>query len=163
MRGIIKIVVDMKNKLILPLLATTLLSGCLFGCNQNTASGNTLPDAIVLPDAFKNTNFANAAVEYYSGGLTLIFDNDLNPEIQNISFEMEIYDIEFERLPMDRKGDMYFLPFRVTDQIIDDGYLKNGEEYKFWLSYKNSEYYCGISKNLPTLEEPDALLMEGTL
>ena len=118
---------------------------------------------MVLPDEFRNTNFCNGAVEYYSGGLALIFDEKNNPDIQNISFELEFYSIQFDRLPMKKDGSMYFLPFKVTDQIIDDGYLKNGQEYKFWLSYTNSSFFCGISLNDDTLTQPTATLVEGLM
>ena len=152
----------MKTKVIIPLLATALLSGCLFSCNKNPTN-NGEPQAIVLPDAFKGRNFANAAVTYFGGGVALIFDNNLTPEIQNISYHVEMYDVTFEARPITKKNNMYFLPFKVTDQVIDDGYLKNNTEYKFWLSYENSTYYCGVSLNDETLTEPEATLMEGTL
>ena len=147
----------MKTNRIIPMLLSLLLVGC--GNNSNPPKG----EAVTLPEAFKNRNFANAAITYYSGGVALIFDNDLKPDIQNISFHVEIYSIQFEAKEIKRKNDMYFLPFKVTDQIIDDGYLKNGVEYKFWLSYANSTYFCGISLNDDTLTEPTATLMEGTL
>ena len=157
----------MKNYLLIPLLSIALLAGCSSNKSSteksSTSSNMHDEEKIVLPDVFKNTNFCNAAVTYYSGGVALVFDNNNNPDIQNISFELDFLSIEFEQFPLKKKDSMYFLPFKVTNQVIDDGYLKNDVEYKFWLSYEDSTYYCGISLNDDTLTEPDAILMEGLM
>ena len=149
----------MKLKLIVPLLSACLLTGCLFGCSQDNKNA---VEPVVLPDIFKGRNFA------YGGddpGVALIFDDNKNPEIQNLSRHLEPVDVEFELLPLSKKetdkGMMYFLPFKVTNQFIDDGYLKTGVEYKFWLSYNEPDFYAGASKNDPSLTEPEILLMEG--
>lgn len=116
-----------------------------------------------MPDAFKNTNFAYAG---WDPGVALLFDEKLTPTIQNVSFHVEFYTVEWEQKPLRKDKDMYFLPFKVTKQIIDDGYLKDNVDYKFWLSYneKNeSKYYCGLSKDDDKLTEPEIVLMEGTL
>ena len=150
------------KKLVLPLLTLSILGlGCLSACN-NQDNKNDIE--VTLPDAFKNRNFCCVVVAgYFDGGAALIFDNDLKPQIQNISYHVDFYDIGFEAKPITKEKNMYFLPFKVTDQIIDDGYFKNNNEYKFWLSYEDSKYYCGISPNDPSLTEPVATLMEGTM
>ena len=62
----------MKNRILIPLLTTLLLMGCS-GNNSKSNSNNKFgTDEVVLPDVFKNTNYCNVAVEYYSGGLALI-------------------------------------------------------------------------------------------
>ena len=161
----------MKKRIAFSLLSLLVLTGCSIK-KSNSSSSSSSPtvsssplnvDEVVLPDVFKNTNYCNVAIEYYSGGVALILNEKNEPDIQNISFEVDFYSIQFERLPMTKKDNMYFLPFRVTNQIIDDGYLKNGTEYKFWLSYENSTYFCGISLNDYTLTEPTATLMEGLM
>ena len=153
----------MKNRIIIPLLSIIALIGCSSNKSQESSSAKIGGEEIVLPDTFKNTNFCNIAVEYYSGGVALVFDDKLKPDIQNISFEEDFLSIEFEQLPIKKNESMYFLPFKVTNQVIDDGYLKNGTEYKFWLSYENSTYFCGISLNDDTLTEPTATLVEGLM
>ena len=155
----------MKNKLILPILSITLLSCCLFGCNKNNNNkGDNDVEPVVLPDAFKNRNFCNVVVAgYFDGGAALIFDDKLNADIQNVSYHVDFYSVQYEAKPITKKGNMYFFPFKVTDQIIEDGYFKNNTEYKFWLSYENSTYYCGVSLNDDSLTEPTATLMEGTM
>ena len=157
-----------KNLLILP-FAVLLLTSC--GGEQTSSSEATsvttpMKDAetIVLPDVFKGHNFAYAGVE---PGVALIFDENNNPEIQNATPYLDFYDIQFEAKPLTKKetkdGTMYFLAFKVTDQFIDDGYLKNDIEYKFWLSYNETKFYCGLSKDDPTLTEPDIVLMADVL
>ena len=158
----------MKNKLILPILSITLLSCCLFGCNKNNNNkGDNDVEPVVLPDAFKNTNFCNIGIVYSGstgGGAALIFDNNLNPTIQNVSFHYDFYDIQFEKLPLQKDGDMYYMPFKVLDKACDDGgYFENNVEYKFWLSYVNETYYCAISLNDPAVTVPDGELVEGYL
>ena len=153
----------MTNKILISLISTILLVGCSANNSKSSSKNAFGADEVVLPDVFKNTNYCNIAVEYYSGGLALILDENNNPNIQNVSFEEDFYSIEFERLPMTKKNDTYFLPFKVTNQIIDDGYLKNNTEYKFWLSYVDSTYNCGISLNDDTITEPTATLVEGLM
>ena len=148
----------MKKSIIVLLSLPIFLVSCNSKQNSSSINSSKLEEnnEVVLPDIFKNTNYCNVAVEYYSGGVALILDENNNPTIQNISFEVEFYSIEFEQLPLSKKDSTYFLPFKVTNQIIDDGYLKNGVEYKFWLSYTDSTYHCGISLNDDTLTEPTA-------
>lgn len=147
----------MKRNLLTPVLTVFLLGGCLLGCS-NPSKGAT--NSIELPDAFKNTNFAYAG---YDPGVALLFDENKTPEIENVSTHVDFYKVECDIKPLAQKGNMYFLYFKVTDQIIDDGYLKNNTEYKFWLSYENSTYFCGLSLNDESLTEPTITLMEGTL
>ena len=153
-----------KNIAALLLLSSALLVGCNAKPNSSSVTSSSSSKSeegkneIVLPDIFKNTNYCNVAITYYSGGVALILDEQNKPDIQNISFEVEFYSIEFEQLPLSQKDSTYFLPFKVTGQVIDDGYLKNGVEYKFWLSYTDSTYHCGISLNDDTLTEPTAEL-----
>ena len=63
----------------------------------------------------------------------------------------------------DSKGAMNFLHFKVTNQVIDDGYLKSNTDDKFWLSYIDQTYFCGLSLDDESLQEPTITLMEGTL
>ena len=157
-----------KNLLVLP-FAVALLASC--GGEQSSSSEASTSsssmktnDVVVLPDAFKGHNFAYAGVE---PGVALIFDNENKPEIQNATPYLDFYDIQFEAKPLTKKetkdGTMYFLAFKVTDQFIDDGYLKNGIEYKFWLSYNEPDFYCGLSLDDPTLTQPDIVLMADVL
>ena len=139
---------------------------CLCSCAQADNGLKSEPEKVSLPDVFKNRNFAHAAGNWNECGAALIFDNNLNPEIQTVSSHNDFYDIEFEVLPLTKKTEgktMYFLPFKVTDQIIDDGYFKDNNEYKFWLSYEDSSFYCGVSKNDDSLKEPEMLLAEGLM
>lgn len=153
-------VLNMKSRVIIPLLATLMMVGC-----TSNKVGST--QAVVLPDAFKNTNFCNIGIVYSGstgGGAALIFDANLNPTIQNVSFHYDFYDIQFEKLPLQKDGDMYYMPFKVLDKACDDGgYFENNTEYKFWLSYVNETYYCAISLNDPAVTVPDGELVEGYL
>ena len=149
----------MKNRIITPLIMV-LAVGCLLGCSNKKGNASNLKDEVVLPDIFKNTNYGYGGVE---PGVALYLDNNNQPRIQNVTPYLDFYDIQFDALPLKKKDNMYFLPFKVTDQFIDDGYLKNGIEYKFWLSYTEPNYYCGLSKNDDTLTSPDIELMEGVL
>ena len=139
----------------------------LASCGNSTPSGNGLEEEVILPDAFKNTNFGVAAGNWNESGAALFFDDKLSPTIQTGSSHNEFYDIGFEPLPLKKKEasskTMYFLPFKVTDQVIDDGYFKNGTEYKFWLSYEDKTYFCGVSQNNDALAEPEKVLTEGVM
>ena len=151
----------MKKSVIIPLLSVAFLVGC--SSNKQSKTNKLGGEEVVLPDVFKNTNYCNIAITYYSGGVALILNENNQPDIQNISFEQDFYSIEFQQLPLKKSGNTYFLPFKVTNQIIDDGYLKNGTEYKFWLSYTNETYTCGFSLNDDTLTEPTAELMPNVM
>ena len=134
---------------------------CLCSCGQEPNGVKSEPEKVALPEEFKNTTFAHVAGNWNECGAVLVFDNNLNPEIMNVSSHDEFYDVEFQAMPIVKKVDekvMYFLPFKVTDQIIDDGYFKDNVEYKFWLSYGHSEYYCAVSKNDDSLKEPEMIL-----
>lgn len=154
----------MKNVIRLPLVTTLFSLLCLTGCGNGNSKGD---EVVTLPDVFKDTNFCIVAGNWNESGAALIFDHNLKPEIQNGSAHDEFYDIDFEAKPLKKKageGDvLYFLPFLVKDQIIDDGYFKNGIEYKFWLSHGNDGFYCGLSKNDDTLKEPELVLTEGLM
>ena len=135
----------------LPLLITSFAAlTCLFACNSQPQSGNGVDETVVLPDAFKNTNFCIVAGNWNECGAALLFDARLNPEIQTVSSHNDFYDIGFEADPLTKKTEAnkttYFLSFNVTDQVIDDGYFKKDVAYKFWLSYESETYYCGLSK-----------------
>ena len=141
----------------------------LMACSNQGKGANDLsaPEQVTLPSAFANTNFCIVAGNWNESGAALIFDERLNPEIQTVSSHDEFYDIEFEALPLTKKEEdsktMYFLPFNVLDQVIEDGYFKNGVSYKFWLSYENKTYFCGVSKNDDSLTEPELILTEGLM
>ena len=156
------------KKLVMSLLLPSLILAA-FSCSE-PAKGKSEPSQegkVTLPDAFKNRNFCVVAGNWNESGAALIFDDKLNPEIQTVSSHDEFYDIDFDLLPLSKRQEakktMYFLPFKVTNQIIDDGYFKDNLEYKFWLSYEDSTYFCGVSKNDDSLKEPELILTEGLM
>lgn len=157
----------MKNYFALPLfLSSILLLGCSGGTNSSMESNlsQKKEEEVVLPDAFKDTNFAYCG---WDPGVALVFDANLTPSIQNVSTHVEFYEVECTIKPLTKKVEnnktTFFLHFTVIGQVIDDGYLKNGTDYKFWLSYNEPDYFCGLSKDDDTLTEPEITLMEGTM
>ena len=153
----------------LPILALLPALLCVCSCSSpnKDANNSVEPEKVVLHDAFKNTNFCIVAGNWNETGVALLFDEKLNPKIQNGSAHVDFYDIEFALKPL-RKSEkdsktMFFLPFKCTDQVIDDGYFKNDIDYKFWLSYEESTYFCGVSKDDDRLTEPEKVLTEGLM
>lgn len=156
----------MRNtKVIVPLIGLTLLlASCNTHSSESTPPG-TNGEEIVLPEVFYNRNFCVVSGNWNENGCALIIDNSGNVEIQNVSSHNEFYDIEFDLLPIYTKVDnektTYFLPFFVKGQIIDDGYFKNGNQYRFYLRFDDPSYYCAVSANDPSIVNPDKVLMEG--
>ena len=148
-------------------LFAPLLIGCASPSSANSSSHfSQKGEEIALPEAFYNRNFAVVAGNWNECGCALIIGERGEVEIQNVSSHNDFYDIDFSLLPM-YKGEAdgkatYFLPFSVTGQVIDDGYFKNGNEYRFFLRYESNEYYCAVSKNDPSAE-PEKILMEGMM
>ena len=161
----------MRKKILVTLCSTILLSApLLFGCSNPNKGDNELSNSqleVRLPEAFYGHNFIVVAGNINESGCALIFDDKGTPEIQNGSAHVDFYDIGFELLPMYQdviSGEVtLFLPFKVTEQVIDDGYFKNGNEYRFYLRYKNPDYYCAVSLNDRTITTPDKVLMEGMM
>ena len=157
----------MNKRIIAPfILLPTLLSGCGGG-----ASSNSMPlsknDEVALPSVFYDTNFAVVSGNWNENGCALIIGHKGEIEIQNVSAHNDFVDIEFDLLPIYLEEDgqskrvIYFLPFLVKEEVIDDGYFKNGKEYRFYLRYDDPGYYCAVSLNDPTIQTPDKVLMEG--
>lgn len=135
------------------------------GCGSNGGSGKG--EEVALPSVFYDRNFCVVAGNWDENGCALIIDNKGKIEIQNVSSHNDFYDIEFNPLPLYKEEDKeskkttYFLPFLVTDQVIDDGYFKNDVEYRFYLRFDDPSYYCAVSRNDRSIVTPDKELLEG--
>ena len=137
----------------------------LVSCNGQAPAKNNEP--LSLPEVFYDRNFCVVAGNWNESGCALILDHKGKPEIQNVSSHNEFYDIDFELLPLYAKEEegktTYFLPFFVKGQVIDDGYFKDGKQYRFYLRFDNPTYYCAVSLNDPSISTPDKVLTEGMM
>lgn len=164
----------MKRKFLAPLSCLMMLIAPMFlGCSSSQGGDNDLSknksDEIILPEVFYGHNFCVVAGNWNESGCALIIDERGGYEIQTVSSHNEFYDIDYDLLPLykeENKGSgktTYFLPFKVTGQVIDDGYFKDGKEYRFYLRYDDPGYYCAVSLNDPSITTPDKELTEGMM